>query len=615
MKSLFYSSFISLLLLTTNVYAIEFETIIEDFKFNSTSRVIIDEKTIEETRAKDVFSLLSTQANLSYSTQNLQAPQIYLRGGDASHILIVIDGVPTYDASTNQRTFNLNNLNIKNIRKIEILKGGQAVVYGGQALSGVILIETKSSYIIDDTKSSVELGLGSQNEKRIGAQSQIPLNDQFQITPSARYINKNTQSPVKDSSVNYKDATENYDIGLTYKPNETNQFFAKSFYFKDRADLPTTANINGQQAVVDGAGLEKIDELYGFALFYKNTDLFFKPRLALNTQNTLRSFFQDPDDINDSGIHESQKANVFMSRLDVTPYKGTNLTLESGVSYTKEKFTARNHIPPSSPFQSSGNADASSELRGLFLKINYTFIPEIKLDLGVRADSTDRLKTKNNFHAGLVLLDNTRLEWSTGYRAPSLGQRYGRFPNPDLQVETSSTYSISQDYYWQENLFSSLTLFDTHFDNLISTGRRGTEIISINIAKSQTRGLELATSYNHDQHTVQVTYGYQEPWDIKGAKRLLRRPMVSGSARYFHRHQAWSHMLEGSGTGERFDEVLGVRQKLSGFFLANASTSYQWSENIFTSLRLNNMLNFRPQLSTGYYAEGFNALASLEITL
>lgn len=602
--------YVFLLILSSHTLAIDFETVIEDFKFNSTSKVTIDEQTIKDTQAKDLFSLISTQANISYFSQNLQAPQIFLRGGDSSHLLIVIDGIPTYDASTNQRTFNLNNLNIKNIRKIEILKGGQTVLYGGQALSGVILIETFSSIFVDKTKSNFELGVGHPEDMRLGAQSSIPLNSSIQMTPSARYIDKKTLSPVLDSNEKYKAVTENYDVGLNYKPNDSNQIFAKTFYFKDVADSPTTANVNNRQALVDAIGLEKTDELYGSAIFYKNKSAFFKPRLLINYQTTMRSFFQNPDTINTTGIHESQKANVLITRLDLTPYKSDTLTLESGLSYTKENFVSYNHTPTET------KRNGTSELRGIFLKSNSKLTEFAQLDLGARLDSADNLKVQNNLHIGLVLFENTRFEWSTGYRTPSLGQRYGRFQSPDLQAETSQTYSLTQDYRWNQQTFSSLTIFDTHFNNLIVLGGRSPNLVYQNIAKSQTRGLEFSTSVNHLEHTLQLSYGYQEPWDIKNAKRLFRRPIASGSARYFYRSEKkWSFMTEGTGTGQRYDEVFGSRQKLSGYFLVNNSFGYSWTDAVYSSLRINNILNFRPQLSTEYYGEGLSALASITISI
>src|SRR5690349_21361478 len=129
--------FFAVLFTALTAHAQKYETVIEDVSFNSASKVILDEETIKKSKAPSVTSLLATQANISVSSSNLQPGSIFIRGGDSSHILILVDGIPTYDASTIQKTMNLNTIDVKQIRRIEIIKGAQSVLYGGQALTGV----------------------------------------------------------------------------------------------------------------------------------------------------------------------------------------------------------------------------------------------------------------------------------------------------------------------------------------------------------------------------------------------------------------------------------------------------------------------------------------------
>ena len=70
-------------------------------------------------------------------------PTIYTRGASSSNTLILLDGVPLYDASGVGNEFDLNNFALDNIEKIEVLKGSQSTLYGSDAVAGVINIISK----------------------------------------------------------------------------------------------------------------------------------------------------------------------------------------------------------------------------------------------------------------------------------------------------------------------------------------------------------------------------------------------------------------------------------------------------------------------------------------
>ena len=64
---------------------------------------------------------------------------------EVDHTLITIDGVPVYDPSGIGSNFDIRNLSIDQIERIEILKGSQSTLYGSDAIAGVINIITKKA--------------------------------------------------------------------------------------------------------------------------------------------------------------------------------------------------------------------------------------------------------------------------------------------------------------------------------------------------------------------------------------------------------------------------------------------------------------------------------------
>lgn len=595
--SLVFSLFLNLQLLFLNsVFAMEFETTIKDYQFNSSSKVVIDEETIRKTQAKDVFALISTQANVSFFNQNFQLPQIFLRGADASHILIMVDGVPFYDPSWASKTFNLNAIDIQTVRRIEILKGGQSVIYGGQALAGVIKIETYAS----DPSSRIraQLGAGNYQEKRASLMAQQHLDDNFTVGLGGRWFQRANPSPVKDSGVTYDQNTHNADLFLASN-TEAVQWLGKAYYILDHAYSPTTALVSGRFTVGDTPDLAKRDQLYGGSVVANLAKTPLQPRLTLSTQNSGRSYVQSTATVTTpTGVGQYFTSNLFLIRMDLKLYSVENFDVVSGFSYSKEKMTFESI--PDGILERTG----TSELRAVFAKATWKVADPVSLEGGARVDAVDSLDSNTGHHLGVTLWQNTKLEWTTGYRAPSPAQKFGVYPNPDLKPETAQTYSLSHDWTIEKTNLS-ITLFDTYFNNLISVVGAPPNQRYDNVARTQTRGVEFAATYKPDEiSTYQATYGYQEPWDVGNARRLNRRPNVTGALRYLGTLNAWSGMLEGVGTGERVDGTTAAsRVTLEAYFQINASLSYKLDTEKSLSLRASNIFSQRPELSSDYYGD------------
>ena len=106
---------------------------------------VITRQQLERSGGKDLSQLLNEQAGLYISGSNSNPGKdknLYLRGARVDHTLITIDGVPAYDASGIGGNFDIRNIAIDNIERIEILKGSQSTLYGSDAMAGVINIFT-----------------------------------------------------------------------------------------------------------------------------------------------------------------------------------------------------------------------------------------------------------------------------------------------------------------------------------------------------------------------------------------------------------------------------------------------------------------------------------------
>lgn len=94
---------------------------------------------------------------------------VYVRGAEQSHLLILIDGIRVNDATTTRgSTFDLSEIDLASIERIEVLRGPGSAVHGGEALAGVLNIVTKQA-VAGKPKAALHAGVGEFGYLRGGA--------------------------------------------------------------------------------------------------------------------------------------------------------------------------------------------------------------------------------------------------------------------------------------------------------------------------------------------------------------------------------------------------------------------------------------------------------------
>ncbi len=135
-------------------------------KSETSSTFTITKDDIERNPKANLLELLSQVPGIDISTTGIQGGEssIFIRGAEARHTLILIDGVRSFDPTSIGRTFNASILDLVNIERIEILKGNQSVLYGSDAIGGVINIITK----LGSQNKLIKLSTGNFNQVSAG---------------------------------------------------------------------------------------------------------------------------------------------------------------------------------------------------------------------------------------------------------------------------------------------------------------------------------------------------------------------------------------------------------------------------------------------------------------
>lgn len=121
---------------------------------------------LKKTGANDVANALKYKAGV-YFTQMGPHDQSWITGNSTLSLrgvkggtLVLINGVP---ASFNNAS-HLDMMNLDTVEKVEVVKGGGAVLYGSEAYGGVINVITKDSY-----KNSVHVAVGNKGQRDYSA--------------------------------------------------------------------------------------------------------------------------------------------------------------------------------------------------------------------------------------------------------------------------------------------------------------------------------------------------------------------------------------------------------------------------------------------------------------
>jgi outer membrane receptor for ferrienterochelin and colicins len=123
----------------------------------------IGKERFEQQAANDIQTVLSQELNIRFSRDNATGnANIQMQGLSGQYVKILVDGIPLTGKSGTNNAIDLNQIDINNIEKIELVEGPMAVNYGADALAGVINIITKKT-------NNQKLGVGlTLHEESVG---------------------------------------------------------------------------------------------------------------------------------------------------------------------------------------------------------------------------------------------------------------------------------------------------------------------------------------------------------------------------------------------------------------------------------------------------------------
>jgi vitamin B12 transporter len=469
---------------------------------------------------------------------------VFLRGGESDDVKVLLDGVPV---NLPGGSINLANLTTDDLDRIEIVRGPASVLYGADAMTGVVQLFTRTasgrghvdlagsggSFGANDLSSHVDVVAGrwsaSATGSRFGTSGTYDFNNRYRNSVGSLFLGLDgRQSGNAALTLRYGDAVAHFPTDGGGNPLDHNQFTTErslaAGIAASRSIGPTTSlhvqafasrllqgYTNREDSPADTAGFDFIDDRAG-TTWRRGGDTRLDWRV---TAATLLSFGAGLEHETDDE-HEVGVSNFGF-----------------GVSHDTAAFAG------------------DRTTRDAYLQALANPATNVSLQLGARLDDNSAFGAFGTWRAGAAwhARAGTKL-WAaagTAFKAPTFSQLFAssafEVGNPELAPERSENGEIGGEApVADRRLRLGATIFWQHFRDLIQyVGAAPGAPTYLNLGGANSRGLEatlVARASSRLTLSAHWTWLHTEVTDTGAASspsfqqgsRLIRRPAQSGGA-------------------------------------------------------------------------------------
>ncbi len=580
------------------------------------STTVITHDLIEKRQARYVTDLLRAIPGFSVSQTGTTGTQtqVRVRGAEANHVLVLIDGVRANDPATGDE-FRWEQLSTSNVERIEIVRGPQSSLWGSDAIAAVVHIITRSGG--DNTKLGSYIEGGTNNTLNAGLQGSIG-GEQWSVAYGlerqdtdgsniSRSGDENDESDLTTASVSgkYRPTDQlalNFGVRMVdaYSQFDPVDFFTTGLPTDgDRATESTQATLHSGATVstLDGRVVHKLTARY----------------LDTSNDNLV-------DGVQTSSSQSDRTSLIYQADIQLD----RNL-LSLAAENEQTRFEQRGTIGFGDP-----NQNQKTSVNSIAADFQGKSVDHLTWLLSARYDNYSDFDNTITGRLALAykLSDTTLIRTSigTGQKTPTFTERFGFFPgqfvgNPDLKPEESTSYEIGIEQLFLDGALDlEISIFSQDLENEINGFIFDPDTFSFTAAnmggKSSRKGAEISAMFTvvtNLELGASYTYTDSTEPDVQGNNvKELRRPQHTGSlnANYrFLNNQANLYLAADYG-GSRNDiffppfpapsEIV----ELNSYWLVDLTASYNISRRINVFVRATNLLDENYEQVFGYQTNG-----------
>ncbi|WP_460274077.1 TonB-dependent receptor plug domain-containing protein [Celeribacter sp. ULVN23_4] len=540
---------------------------------------------IDETgdAAQSVSDVLSTLPGVSMSRNGGvgASTTLRIRGLSSNYIGVRINGIDVTDVAGPQAQYDFGGLLSYGISSIEVLKGSQSALYGSEAIAGLVSIDTLSG----EPGLSTTVEAGSYGTYSAGVSNKIE--------------------------------SDTGSLAFTLSHFKTDGFSAQSNNTEDDGFEETTLTFGLEQDVSDTV-------TFGLSGLYRTSDLdydvsFDTYATASREEKGLRAYAQIHGDLVTHEIGASMfhadRTNLsggaaidYISRRKEFTYLGSAdisaiTTFTFGAEYTEEKFKVL------SAWGNTINKDRNAAVKGEIL-----IEPTSGLNISAALRYDDHSKLSDHLSGRLAAAWEVTPDWiirgvlGTGFRAPSLYERYSDYGNPDFTEETSRSAELSVERRFLGDDFAKATLFYTEIDDKIDYNYSTYAYEQIG-GTTTSKGLELSGRYGlSERFALYGNYTYTDAeHSNQRAARVPRHDASIGLDTTLTDRLSGAFEVQFVSDLKDIDTSTSTLFDLDDYTLFHASLSYDLTDKVQLYLRADNLTDEDYETISGYNTPGRSA--------
>ena len=584
-----------------------------DVRHLSQTISVIDRPKIESAMNQSLLPTLSEQIPglfvtsrgvMGYGVSGGAAGNISLRGlsGSAGRLMVMIDGHPQYAGIFGHPIADSYQSFLA--ERVEVLRGPASVLYGSNAMGGVVNIVTRKMDK-DGVNTNIHAGYGSYNTLE---------------TEATNRIRKGRFTSVVSGSYNRTDGHRK-DMGFEQYGGYAKLGYEVSENWNLRGDVNVTHFNASYPGPVDAPLLDGDQRITrGMTSFAVENDY-------EKTSGTLSFFYNwGRHWINDGytpSKGESPQEARFNSRdnmMGISAYqsvrffKGNRITF--GVDWFRYGGWAWNeYVAGDNAGTSSGLVDKHENEVAGYVDFRQNIGALVTLNAGLRVDHHSRVGTEWVPQAGVAFhlphAIELKLSASKGFRYPILREMY-MFPpqNPDLQPESMWNYEIALSQRLLDGRLSyGLNLFYIDGKNLILTlpNPNGSGMLNQNSGKIDNAGVEVQSAFRIDRKwSVEANYSFLH----------MKNPVVAAPEHKAYAGCDFAHKRWSVSTGLQYINGLYTSTdpvEKEEFLLWDLRVSFRATKWLRIWARGENLLAQRYEINAGYPMPRATAMGGIDI--
>lgn len=572
---------------------------------------VIDQEEIERQGAGSMTDLLRLQPGVEISSNGGagKTSSIYLRGTNADHVVVLLDGLRINAATSGTTAFE--NIPLSQIEKIEILRGPATSLYGADAIGGVIQIFTKKSGNTSP-KFNAALGVGNYGTKRMDlgitggwSDTRYGINVSSLDTQgfSAQNITDITKTIDRDNDP-YRNFTISSHLEHTFVPGHT--LGVQFFQSKGRSYFDgNNFNNYGDQTLQSYA----ISSHNQFTSFWLST-------LRIGNGMDDSTSFSKPS-IFSTGYSRFKTSQLqYTWQNDFTLPVGTLTVaydrLEQHVNSTTS-YTQRERINNGYLVSYLVNVEVHSFQANVRVDDNSQYGTHVTGSVGYGYQFTPSLRAGFNY--------------GSAFKSPTFNQLcYPGFGNSNLTPEESNNIDVSLRYE-TPRLRAGMTIFNNYVDNLIETVQVASSVYqALNASQAEIHGASVDGEWRPEYRwlgrgwILRGNLTIQSPENSKTNTQLVRRANEYGTLSVMREWGKFILGVEVNGASSRYNDPAN-KFNMAGYVLTNLTADFRITPEWKLEARANNIFDKNYVLATtkgdfspngpDYNTAGANVLVSL----